>query len=101
MPTPRKLAAIRFTVYGAIAFFFGWLALMCYLHMQWSYAMPKQPDAVSGRVYRLVVNHGWVIFVTSGEARFFSIAEHYVGFGAMAAFFVAAGLNQKYRVLRG
>lgn len=63
--------------------------------------MPKRPDAASGRVYRLVVNHGWVIFVTSGRARFFSIAEDYGGLGAAAAFFIAAWLNQKYRVLRG
>lgn len=52
-------------------------------------------------MYRLVVNHGWVIFVTSGRARFFSIAEDYGGLGAAAAFFIAAWLNQKYRVLRG
>jgi hypothetical protein len=100
MSHPTRLTAIRIAVFGLIAFSVMWWALTIYLHMQWSYAMPKVPDPASGRVYRLVVNHGWVIFVTAGEARFFGVATRYGAPLAVAAFFIAAALTRKYHVLR-
>lgn len=91
-----KLAAIRGAVACMGAFFVSTFALMVYLHMQWSYAMPKAPDPVSGRVYRLVVNHGWAIFVTAGEARFFWVVTDYVFPIAIAGFFISFALARKH-----
>ena len=80
--------------------FAAWVVLGIYLHMQWSYAMPKAPDPSSGRIHPLVVNHGWRIFVTAGESRFFDVATYHLGIVAFAAFGLAVWLRQKYLLPR-
>jgi hypothetical protein len=90
-----KRAAIRVAAIGLESFFMLTVALFFYLHMQWSHAMPHAPDPASGRVYRLVVNHGWTIFVTIGEARFFTVATDYVFPLAIGGFFIGVALHRR------
>jgi len=95
-----RYAAIRAAVAALLSIWLLVFALTIYLHMQWSYAMPKRPDPASGRTHRLVVNHGWVIFVTDGEARFFSLVTIQGFMLGTVGLFTAVGLRRKYLLPR-
>jgi hypothetical protein len=52
------------------------LVLAMYTEVSYSVSMPNTPDPTTGRVHRLVVNHGAVIFVNADELRYKRRTEH-------------------------
>jgi hypothetical protein len=58
-----------------------------YIHLSYAASMPRIPDPITGRVIRITVNHGTVVYVTRQE---FERAEWVFGTGAYLTF--AAGL---------
>jgi hypothetical protein len=90
------MSGLRAVIVGLVVAFFATMGAYFYIQMQWSRAMPKQPDPVAGRTHELTLNHGYRVFVSERELRceWFMTS---IGLPlALAAFAVAAGLNQRY-----
>jgi hypothetical protein len=47
-----------------------------YVHVAYSYTMPTSPQADQGRIHRIVVNHGSVVYVNDREFRRADFAFH-------------------------
>jgi hypothetical protein len=47
--------------------FVGSIAAGVYVHLFYSAVMPHSPDLQTGRVHRIMVNHGDVVYVTQQE----------------------------------
>jgi len=66
MVTLRKTIIIVF--FGG---FVGWLIFAFWIHLSYASNLPDTPNDKTGRIYRMVVNHGFVRFGTEGELRSF------------------------------
>jgi hypothetical protein len=62
----------KVTITILVAAFFAFVGYLIYLDIYYAYYMPRSPDPVTGRVYSVTVNHGFVVYVTQQErARLF------------------------------
>jgi len=57
----------NFVIAAVIAVFCVGLALNVYIDLSYWATMPRVPEASTGRVVRIVVNHGTVVYVTPQE----------------------------------
>ena len=92
-----KRAWIRVAHVVLSAGFVASLGLAMSTEINYSIVMPKAPDPATGRVHRLVVNHGYVIFVNDDERRYKSETE-YLFLAGICAMMVAIYLNVTYDV---
>ena len=56
-----------------------------YVHLSYSANMPRTPDPATGKVFRITVNHGTVVYVTQREferAKWLFGTGSYLTFGA-------------------
>ncbi len=85
-------AAVRriLVIFLATTFLFT-VAANIYIHIHYSDVMPESPQAQTGRIYRLVVNHGYVVYVNKQELDRANFV-FYDLFGAGAACFGLLGL---------
>ena len=49
-----------------------------YIHLNYAYTMPYSPQPQIGRVHRIVVNHGYVVYVTAEEFKRADFVLHQV-----------------------
>jgi len=47
-----------------------------WLHFSYSSNLPKMPEEKSGRIYRMVVNHGFVVYGSEREFYIFQIVQN-------------------------
>jgi hypothetical protein len=52
------------------------LGFYCWIHVSYSSNLPNAPDVKAGRVYRMVVNHGFVCYGSERELRTLRWAEN-------------------------
>jgi hypothetical protein len=48
-----------------------------WLHLSYSSNLPKTPDEKTGRIYRMVVNHGFVVYGSEREVRILRNVENF------------------------
>jgi predicted MPP superfamily phosphohydrolase len=46
-----------------------WVIAFAWFHVSYSSNFPKMPDEKTGRIYRMVVNHGFVVYGSEREVR--------------------------------
>lgn len=84
--------------------FFLTLAANVYIDLDYAYTMPKSPQAGSGRVYRIMVNHGTLVYVTRQEFARANFVFHdlfNVGtFCFFSIFFLTVDLRELWRRAR-
>ena len=77
-----KWSPLRRTIAVLCAFAaFGLLGWIIYLDGAYAATMPRAPDANSGRVVPMTIQHGTHIFVTPSEEARFHRVETYLWFG--------------------
>jgi len=52
------------------------LGFYCWIHVSYSSNLPSAPDVKTGRIYRMVVNHGFVCYGSERELRSLRWAEN-------------------------
>jgi hypothetical protein len=65
-----------------------------YIHIHYSNVMPHSPQAQTGRVYRMVVNHGTVVYVNKQELK----GAHFVFYDLFTVGVVCFGLLVLLRI---
>lgn len=55
-------------------FLSGLIASVC-IQVSYSSSLPKTPDEKTGQIYRMVVNHGFVVYGSARELHNFQIVE--------------------------
>lgn len=68
-----------------------------YTNIHFSRMLPRRPDAQAGRVEKLSVNHGVIVYASPSEYRFRSLTQYAVAAGALC-FGLALLINEKYRL---
>jgi hypothetical protein len=87
---------VKLVVAGLFAVMMTSVLLAEYTEVAYSVAMPSAPDPATGRVHRLVVNHGHAVFVNDPELGYKRLTEHLMLLG-ICALALAGYLNVKYR----
>jgi hypothetical protein len=82
-----------------IALFLGCFATSViasvWLDLSYSSNLPTIPDEKSGHIYRMVVNHGFVVYASEQEFRIYRWVENSQPF-AIVCFFIAVIIGWKY-----
>ena len=66
--TPPKLLLIRRAVIGILlSIFAAYIVFICWLHISYASNLPDAPDLKNGRIYKMVVNHGFVRYGNENE----------------------------------
>ncbi|MES1181047.1 MAG: hypothetical protein ABUL66_04205 [Verrucomicrobiota bacterium] len=60
-----------------LACFAMWIIAYAWLHVSYSSNLPKMPDEKTGRIYRMVVNHGFVVYGSEREVRVLRNVENF------------------------
>jgi hypothetical protein len=84
MKTLRKI--IYALLLGCFA---SWVIAFAWLHLSYSSNLPTVPDEKSGHIYRMVVNHGFVVYGSEQELRILRWVENSQPF-AIVCFLTAA-----------
>jgi hypothetical protein len=90
---PRKIL-----VSALAALFIACMAFNVFIHLSYAYTKPQLPHRASGRICRIVVNHGTVVFVTPSESRLahFVLKDvFWLGMGTFIALISVAALWKK------
>jgi hypothetical protein len=70
-----------------------------YLDVRYAYTMPREPQPQFGRVFRVVVNHGTVVYVNKEEFDRMNFIEYDLmpisGVGALVAYFIKTHKKHK------
>ncbi len=61
-----------------------------FIHISYAYSMPHSPQPEIGRIYRITVNHGYVVYVTEDELHRADFALNEVFWIGMGCFAVLA-----------
>jgi hypothetical protein len=79
----HHLRPLVLSILTSIAIFcFAW---PIYLDVSYPYTMPTSPQPSEGKIHRLVVSHGSVVFVTDRDLYLARFVFNYVFFGGVAA----------------
>jgi len=78
-----------------LSIFFAELGTVIFLNISYSSHLPGVPNEQSGRIYRMSVNHGFVVYGTKQESQRLNIAEKYLPLAGICAL-IAGILNFKY-----
>lgn len=84
--TARILTRTLFALLAVV--FMGAILWGVYIHLHYAYDMPNSPQPETGRVYRITVNHGFVVYVTKHDferADFVLNKVFWVGMGCFVA----------------
>jgi hypothetical protein len=57
----------KLLAYSLLAGFAACVGWQVWIHIDYAATMPAAPEPTSGRIYRLVVNHGTVVYVNKQE----------------------------------
>jgi len=63
-----------------------------WLHVSYSSNLPKMPDEKTGRIYRMVVNHGFVVYGSEREVRNLRMVENSQPIAIVCFLIVGTGL---------
>jgi hypothetical protein len=78
----KAVVATLFTVFS-ISILWG-----VFIHINYAYTKPRLPQPETGRIHRITVNHGYVVYVTEGELRRAHFVLNDVFWVGMASFVV-------------
>jgi hypothetical protein len=88
--TIRKILIILL----CLVFLMG-LGTVISIHLYYSSRLPRVPNEQDGHIYRMVVNHGFIVYGTEQEYRFLGIAEKTLALSCICGL-IAGILNFKY-----
>ena len=72
-----NMSKFRKIIYALLLGCFAtWVIVFAWLHLSYSSNLPKIPEEKSGRIYRMVVNHGFVVYGSEREFRILRTAEN-------------------------
>ena len=77
--------------------FLAWVLFTAWVHISYASNLPEAPDAKAGRVYKMMVNHGFVRYGTERELHTLRWAENSFAI-ATAAFFSAVVLGLRWGI---
>lgn len=86
----RKTVIILF-----LSGFAMWLIFFCWVHISYASNLPEAPDENARRVYRMVVNHGFVRYGTEQDIRILRWAQNSQMI-AVACLLIAIVLRLRY-----
>jgi hypothetical protein len=90
------MVTIRKTLIVLLVFiFFAALGTVSFLNVYYSSHLPEAPNIQTGRIYRMSVNHGFIVYGTKQEFQRLSVAEKCLPFAGIGAF-IAGLLNAKF-----
>jgi F0F1-type ATP synthase assembly protein I len=69
------------------------------VHVFYSSNLPGAPNEAAGRIYKIIVNHGFVRYGTQSDLRVFNWAENLFPFG-LVLFFCAALLGLRFGIFK-
>jgi len=75
-----------------------WIVVSVWIDISFSSNLPRVPDETTGRIYRMVVNHGTIRYGSAGEVRFRKTAENCMPV-AILLFLTASVLGLKWGIL--
>lgn len=91
--------AFRKVVVGVLTMAFAASMLWAiFIHLSYDHKMPQAPQPDTGRVYRMTVNHGDVVYVTKGELDRAQFVLNKVFWVGMACFGVLIILKVRWKV---
>jgi hypothetical protein len=83
-----RMIKLRKIIYAPLLGCFAlWAIAFAWLHLSYSSNLPAIPDEKSGHIYRMVVNHGFVIYGSEREFRILRWVENSQPF-AIVCFFI-------------
>jgi hypothetical protein len=98
------MATLRKILYALLlGCFILWVIAFAWLHLSYSSNLPTTPDEKSGHIYRMVVNHGFVVYGSEREFRILRWVENSQTY-AIVCFLTAAivGLRSgDFKIARG
>lgn len=72
-----QMKKLRKIIYGLLlGCFLSWVIVSVCLHLSYSSNLPTISDDKSGHIYRMVVNHGFVVYGTEREFRILGWVEN-------------------------
>jgi hypothetical protein len=75
--------------------FFADLGTVLFLNVSYSSHLPQDSDEKAGRIYRMNVNHGFVVYGTKQEFQRLNLTEKFLPLAAICGL-IAGILNFKY-----
>ena len=87
---------LRILLLGTFAFT---IAANAYVDSEYAYNMPESPQPASGRIYRIMVNHGSIVYVNKRELARAHFVFHDLFNVGTASFFLAFFLTGDLRRL--
>ena len=72
---------------------------LVYLHLYYSFEMPRNSDPVNSRTNAISVEGGFIVYVTQHERNRFFWAENLAGIWSGVALILAMGLAVRWRII--
>jgi len=76
--------------------FFAGLGTVVSVHFYYSSHLPRVPNEQSGHIYKMTVNHGFIVYGTERESQLLNLAEKSFPLSCICGL-IAGVLNFKYR----
>jgi hypothetical protein len=83
------------------AVFFTTVGLGVFIHIHYADTMPRSPQPEAGRINRMMVNHGYIVYVTDDELRRANdILNGWIHDVGTTSFFLLVAVELRWRLLK-